>query len=73
MSKAELTKMIVAETKGLSPEVQVKVLDFIQFLKAKQHTRNEKKSFETMVRRELTELDNVSLNHLEEEFANYKK
>ncbi len=73
MSKAELEKLIVEETKELSTDILVEVLDFIQFIKAKKNKRIRSRSFEKKLVKELTGLNNISLAHLEEEFANYKE
>ncbi len=72
MSKTELEKMIVEETKDLSSATLSEVLDFIQFVKAKKNKRTGKKSFEKKLVKELTGLNEISLIHLEEEFSNYK-
>jgi hypothetical protein len=73
MSKAELEKMITDETKNLSIESLTEILDFIQFIKAKKYKRARKKSFEKRLTDELADLNEISLIHLEEEFANYKE
>jgi len=73
MSKAELEKLILEETKELSTDILMEVLDFIQFIKAKKYNRTRRKSFEKKLVKELTDLNNISLAHLEEEFANYKE
>lgn len=73
MSKAELEKLILEETKELSTDILVEVLDFIQFIKAKKNKRIRSRSFEKKLVKELTGLNNISLAHLEEEFANYKE
>jgi len=73
MSKAELEKLISEETKELSTDILIEVLDFIQFIKAKKYKRTGSKSFENKLVKELTDLNNISLTHLEEEFANYKE
>ncbi|RMD92482.1 MAG: hypothetical protein D6813_05840 [Calditrichaeota bacterium] len=73
MSKAELEKLIMEETKELSSDILMEVLDFIQFIKAKKYKRTTRKSFEKKLAKELTDLNNISLIHLEEEFANYKE
>lgn len=73
MSKAELEKLIMEETKELSTDILMEVLDFIQFIKAKRYKRSKRKSFEKKLAKELTDLNNISLAHLEEEFANYKE
>lgn len=70
MSKSELEQMIMEETKGLSTETLKEVLDFIQFIKTKKYVRQ--KTFHKKVTRELTGLNQTSLAHLEEEFADYK-
>lgn len=73
MSKAELEKLILEETRGLSTDILIEVLDFIQFIKAKKYKKTGRKSFENKLVKELTELNNISLAHLEEEFSNYKE
>ncbi len=73
MSKTELEKLILEETKELSTNTLMEVLDFIQFIKAKQYKRPRRKTFEKKLAKELTSLNNMSLAHLEEEFANYKE
>lgn len=73
MSKTELEKLIVEETKDLSKDILKEVLDFIQFKKTKQYKRARNKSFEKKMSQELSELNDVSLAHLEEEFANYRE
>jgi hypothetical protein len=73
MNKMELKKRIAEETQELPDEVLKEVLDFIQFLKLKKLTRKRKSLFEQSVSRELSNLDNFSLTHLEEEFADYKE
>lgn len=73
MSKAEIEKTIMKETKSLSVDSLIEVLDFIQFLKTKKHKRSREKFFEKKLSEELTDLDKISLVHLEEEFANYKE
>ncbi|MFQ5822402.1 MAG: hypothetical protein ACE5I5_20700 [Candidatus Heimdallarchaeota archaeon] len=73
MSKAELEKIIVEETKELSKETLIEVLDFIHSIKAKKPKVATKKSFEKKVVKELADLNESSLTHLEEEFANYRE
>jgi hypothetical protein len=70
MSKALFEKMILEETKNLSPETLDEILDFIKFKKLKALG---KQSFEKKINQELTDLSDVSLTHLEEEFSNYKE
>ena len=70
MSKALLEKMIIEETKNLSPETLDEILDFIKFKKLKALG---KQSFENNIKQELTDLSEISLTHLEEEFSNYKE
>ena len=72
MGKSELKQKIMTETQNLSFETLVEVLDFIQFLKVKKE-RHTQKSLEDSVSKELTELNKISLLHLEEEFENYKE
>ncbi len=73
MSKAEIEKTIMEETKDLSKDNLIKVLDFIHFLKTKKHRRVRKEFFEKKPSENLSDLDQISLVHLEEEFANYKE
>lgn len=73
MSKSELEKLIMEETKELPVDTLKEVLNFIQFIKAKKSKRTRKKSFEKKLVKELADLDNISLTHLEEEFANYEE
>jgi len=73
MSKAEIEKTIMKETKNLSVDNLIEVLDFIQFLKMKKHKRARKEFFERKLNEDLSDLDKISLVHLEEEFANYKE
>jgi len=69
MNKA-LEKMILEETKDLSDETLDEILDFIKFKKLKSQG---KESFEKKIKQELTDLGEMSLTHLEEEFSNYKE
>ena len=70
MTKALLEKLILEETKNLSTETLHEILNFIKFKKLKTFG---KKSFEKNIKTELSDLDEMSLIHLEEEFSNYKK
>jgi hypothetical protein len=70
MSKALLEKKIVEETKNLSPEILGEILDFIRFKKLKAQG---KQSFEKKIKQELTNLGEMSLAHIEEEFSDYKE
>lgn len=70
MTKASLEKMILEETKNLSSETLHEILDFIKFKKLKTLG---KKSFEKNIGTELSDLNEMSLIHLEEEFSNYKE
>ena len=73
MSKALLEKMIIEETKKLSFETLNEILDFIQFVKSKKLKNIAEKSFGKSINNKLTELNQTSLIHLEEEFSNYKE
>ena len=73
MSKAELEKLILEETKELSTDILLEVLDFIQFIKEKKYERSRIKSFGKKLSKELADLNSTSLAHLEEEFTNYKE
>jgi len=73
MSKAILEKIILEETKDLPLETLNEVIDFIQFIKTKKLKNIVEKSFEKNINTKLTELTQLYLVHLEEEFANYKE
>ena len=73
MSNVVLEKMILEETKGLSFHTLNEILDFIQFIKAKKIKNRVADSIEKDINIELSELNTVSLLHLEEEFSNYKE
>ena len=73
MSKVLLEKMILEETKDLSFETLNEILDFIQFIKSKKLKNLANRSSEKNIKNKLTELNKVSLLHLEEEFDNYKE
>ena len=73
MTKVLLEKMIIEETKGLPFQTLNEILDFIQFIKAKKIKNRVADSLENDIDIELSELNTVSLMHLEEEFSNYKE
>ncbi|MBN1639508.1 MAG: hypothetical protein JW866_11100 [Ignavibacteriales bacterium] len=73
MTKVLLEKMIIEETKGLPFQTLNEILDFIQFIKAKKIKNRVADSLENDITIELSELNTVSLMHLEEEFSNYKE
>jgi hypothetical protein len=73
MTKVLLENMIIEETKGLSFQTLNEILDFIQFIKAKKIKNGVAGSLEKDINIELSELNTVSLMHLEEEFSNYKE
>ena len=73
MSKDELEKMIIIETKELTRDTLKEVLGFIKSKKAKKPQEIIKKSFDRKLANELTGLNQNSLAHLEKEFENYKE
>lgn len=73
MTKDLLEKMILEETKGLPFQTLNEILDFIQFIKAKKIKNRVADSLDKDINIELSELNMVSLMHLEEEFSNYKE
>jgi len=73
MTKVLLEKMIIEETKGLSFQTLNEILDFIQFIKVKKIKNRVADSIKKDINIELSELNTVSLMHLEEEFSNYKE
>ncbi len=64
MSIAEIKDEIIKNTKGLSQDKLLEILQFIQFV------RLPKKD---SITKELSFLDQSELNHLENEFINYKE
>lgn len=72
MSKDELEKMIIEETKELTKDTLKEVLGFIKSKKAKPQEIL-KKTFDKKLVNELTGLNQNSLAHLEEEFEGYKE
>ena len=73
MSKDELEKMIIEETRELTKETLKEVLGFIKSKKTKKPQEIIKKSFDRKLVNELTGLNQNSLAHLEEEFEDYKE
>lgn len=73
MTKTSLEKMIVEETKDLSIEALNEILDFIQFIKVKKSKNLMEKSYKKDINIKLSEMNKMSLMHLEEEFANYQE
>jgi hypothetical protein len=73
MTKIEIEQTIVKETQELSFNGLQEVLDFIHFLKIKEHREATTQCPTAQsLHNELRALDSNSLAHLEEEFANYK-
>ncbi len=74
MTKAEIAKSIIRETRGFSLEALRDVLNFIHFIKSKQLDKFKPRTHEgNELENELHLLNRDSLTHLEEEFANYKE
>ena len=73
MSKATLEKKIIKETKDLSFDSLNEVLDFIQFLKYKKSDKRTEQHIKNSISKDLSELSQDSLNHLEQEFKDYKE
>lgn len=74
MTATDLEQTIARETHSLSLDSLREVLDYIQFLKAKEDKRLKKQIPVTKnIQRELSTLETDSLFHLEEEFAHYKE
>jgi hypothetical protein len=71
MTKIEIEQTLVKETQDLSVEALQEILDFIHFIKLKE-LREPPKYVSDHIHDELRALNDYSLAHLEEEFANYK-
>lgn len=67
-----IEKQILNETKGLPSKVINEILDFIQFLKEKKLKNNSVKTQKDNLNIELSIMDRNELEHLEEEFKEYK-
>jgi hypothetical protein len=73
MTKIEIEQTLVKETQDLSDEALQEILDFIHFIKMKELREPPKYvSNSDHIHDELRALNDYSLAHLEEEFANYK-
>lgn len=68
----QIEKIILKETKGLSPYALNEILDFIQFIKEKKIKKGAD-IFKDSLNLELSLLDKKELTHLEEEFKDYKE
>ena len=73
MSNVSLEKKIIDETKNLSTETLMEILDFIQFLKIKNQRPKNQDSYISKVSDELSAKEQYSLKHLEDEFQNYRE
>ena len=70
MTKELSEKIILEEIRDLSPETLNEILEFIQFKKLKALG---KESFRENIQQELTYPSEISMAHLEGEFADYKE
>ena len=70
MDKAYLEKLILEESKSLPAEILSEILEFIKFKKLKAFEMGKLKKDD--LDKELLELNQTSLMHLEDEFADYK-
>jgi len=68
MSKEELLELIKNKTNVLSEDSLAEVLEFIEFKKTKEFGG----AFTQILKKELKNLDENSLLHLEKEFENYR-
>jgi len=67
MNPVQIENQIIQSSKGLPADILQEILDFIQFLKFK------KASLITdSIQTGLTEFNAAEINHLEEEFIDYK-
>lgn len=74
MTNSEIQQTIIKETQELPFDILQEVLDFIQFVKMKKlHKTTGSISENNEWRKELKVLNQNSLAHLEEEFADYKE
>jgi len=73
LTKSEIEKKLIEETKDLPAEILLEILDFVQYIKIKKSKKNGIQSYSEVLNKELSELDDTSLKHLEAEFSNYKK
>jgi hypothetical protein len=67
MNAAQIEKLIVQNSKGLSAEILQEVLDFIEFLKFKKSS-----VVKDSVQTSLSAFNSSESMHLEEEFSDYK-
>jgi hypothetical protein len=73
VSKEAIAKMFFDETKDLPFDALNEILDFVQFIKSKNSIITAKKSFANNIHKNLRDLKDTSLMHLEEEFSNYRE
>ena len=65
MTTGQLEKAVLEYTKGLPKEALKEILDFIQFIRQKKSSDN--------LTSELTRLNSLQIQHLEEEFQDYRQ
>lgn len=68
MAVTQLEKELLQQAKGLPKDVLREVIDFIQFLREKQ-----KATSPDNITAERIKLNTTQIEHLEEEFKNYKQ
>ncbi len=70
----ELERQIINETKGLPPVVLTEILDFIKFVRHKKRKETKKLPvFRCSEENYLKTMEKSELNHLEDEFLNYRE
>ena len=70
MSQTNYEQTIVAGVRRLSPERQREVADFVYFLRQREEDGTD---YEGLIEKDLADLENAELKHLEEEFADYEQ
>ena len=70
MSQTNYEQTIVAGVRRLSPERQREVADFVYFLRQREEDGTD---CEELIEKDLADLENAELKHLEEEFADYEQ
>ena len=68
--KTAIEKEIIQGTRKLSNDALREVLDFVQFMRSKEE---KEQPFQKSVNRELRNLSDNTLSHLEEKFSDYKE
>jgi hypothetical protein len=73
MAGTEIEQAIISEAQGLSYVQLREILDFIRFIKLKEHQGPPSLAADQSLQDELEELGAGSLAHLEQEFSGYRE